>query len=86
MDGGTYARALKVGFPEKQAAFFAHLGMETKQEAVDYMEQKRIEREKWENDVRRRQDRFARRAFYGFVLFVLGTLAGVGVSAAGWVQ
>jgi hypothetical protein len=34
MRGGTYARALEAGFTPEQAAFFAHLSIDTFNEAV----------------------------------------------------
>ena len=35
MKGGTYARAIEVGFTEDQAGFFSHFGIDLKQEALD---------------------------------------------------
>lgn len=39
MMGGTYKKALEVGFTEQQATFMAHLSMDTKQEAIDAFEE-----------------------------------------------
>ena len=35
MEGGTYARALSVGFNEEQSGFLARFGAEIKDEAVE---------------------------------------------------
>jgi hypothetical protein len=40
MNGGTYHEALKVGFTERQAGFLGRLGAETRQEAIDCIEQR----------------------------------------------
>lgn len=39
MNGGTYAEALKVNFTEEQAGFLGRLGSETRDEALELLQE-----------------------------------------------
>lgn len=77
MKGGTYARALEVGFDEKQAAFFAHLAMDTRNEIMCEVNER-------EEGHRKSKESIARGSAYAFallfVVFILGLILGAMLS------
>jgi hypothetical protein len=77
MTGGTYACALEVGFNEKQAAFFSHLAMDTRNEIVCQI----VEELEEAAALAREAEKRSQRLFWAFLIsaFVIGVFVGIAV-------
>ena len=78
MKSMTYAEALKIGFSEKEAQFFARLAFKSCNEEIDQMEH--------QNKARAGRTDIINRALVSFMCIAFGMGAGVLVSALGWVK